>query len=216
MKPFGAIERLIESLNRLPGIGRRSAQRIAFELLQRRGSLLEDLAAALREAAGGTAVCRICGGITMAAENPCRICSDPERDAALLCVVESPADIMLIENAGDFRGRYHVLGGKISPMRGTGADALRIGSLRRRLEEGRITEVILALNSDVESDATASMLKDLLGGSGVVVTRPAMGIPAGSGIGFLDRIPLNTAVRNRHAFEAAARIEKGRRHPPSP
>jgi recombination protein RecR len=211
MKSLGSIDRLVSCLNKLPGIGRRSAQRIAFELAARRDNLLNDLTASLQEVARGTMVCSLCGGITRSDENPCPYCSDSSRDSSILCVVETPMDILLIESTGSFSGRYHVLGGKISPMRGLGTDDLKIDALRRRLKTEKISEVILALNSDVESDATASMLKDLLNGTGMAVSRPAMGMPAGSGIAFIDRITLNNAIQNRQAFQSTGRKEKGGR-----
>ena len=208
MKTISAIDRLVSCLNKLPGIGRRSAQRIAFELAARHGNLLQDLAASLLEVAKGTAVCSLCGGITRSDENPCSYCADSSRDPSVLCVVETSMDIILIESTGSYSGRYHVLGGKISPMRGTGTDDLRIDALRRRLQTEKISEIILALNSDVESDATASMLKDMLNGSGITISRPAMGMPAGSGIAFIDRITLNNAIQNRQTFQTGNRKEK--------
>lgn len=201
MKTLTSIDRLISYLNKLPGIGRRSAQRIAFELAARHDNLLQDLASALQDVAQNTAVCSQCGGITRSDKNPCSYCADSSRDSSILCVVETPMDILLVEITGSYSGRYHVLGGKISPMRGAGVDTLKIDALRRRIQSEKIKEVILALNSDVESDATASMLKDLLNGMGICVSRPAMGLPAGSGIAFIDRITLNNAIQNRQTFQ---------------
>ncbi len=211
MKNIPPIDRLISYLNKLPGIGRRSAQRIAFELASRHDNLLQDLAAALQDVAQNTAVCSRCGGITRAGENPCLYCADSSRDPSILCVVETPMDILLIEITGSYSGRYHVLGGKISPMRGAGVDQLKIDALRRRIQTEKIKEVILALNSDVESDATASMLKDLLNDLEIAVSRPAMGVPAGSGIAFIDRITLNNALQNRQAFQAGGKKDELRK-----
>jgi len=208
MKNIASIDRLISCLNKLPGIGRRSAQRIAFELATRRDNLLQDMASALQDVAQNTAVCSRCGGITRADENPCSYCADSSRDSSILCVVETPMDILLIETTGSYSGRYHVLGGKISPMRGAGVDTLKIDVLRRRIQNEKIKEVILALNSDVESDATASMLKDFLNGMGISVSRPAMGMPAGSGIAFIDRLTLNNAIQNRQAFQTGGKSEE--------
>ena len=203
MKTIVSIDRLISCFNKLPGIGRRSAQRIAFELAARRDNLLQDMAAALQDVAQNTAVCSRCGGITHSGANPCYYCADSSRDSSILCVVETPMDVLLVEITGSYSGRYHVLGGKISPMRGAGVDTLKIDVLRRRIQTEKIKEVILALNSDVESDATASMLNDLLNGMGISVSRPAMGMPAGSGIAFIDRITLNNAIQNRQTFQTA-------------
>lgn len=205
MKTLAPIDRLISFLNKLPGIGRRSAQRIAFALATRHDNLLHDLAVALQDVAKNTAVCGLCGGITRAEENPCSYCADSSRNGSILCVVETPMDILLIESTGAFSGRYHVLGGKISPMRGAGADDLKIEALRRRIQTEKTTEIILALNSDVESDATASMLKDLFESAGILVSRPAMGMPAGSGIAFIDRITLNNAILNRQTLQTGGK-----------
>lgn len=210
MKNLGSIDRLISYLNKLPGIGRRSAQRIAYELASRRDNLLQDLASALQDTAQNTAVCSRCGGITRSDENPCVYCTDSSRNSSILCVVETPMDILLIESTGSYSGRYHVLGGKISPMRGRGMDTLKIDALRRRIQTEGINEVFLALNSDVESDATAGMLKDLLNGMGISFSRPAMGVPAGSGIAFIDRITLNNAIQNRQTFQTDGKKEEGR------
>lgn len=210
MKTIAPIEGLISNLNKLPGIGRRSAERIAFELAARHDNLLQDLAAALQEVARNTTLCSRCGGITSPDENPCFFCAAPSRNASILCVVETAMDLLLIEKTGSYSGRYHVLGGKISPMRGDGIDNLKIEALRRRIETEGIKEVILALNSDVESDATASMIMDLLNGMEVRVSRPAMGLPAGSGIAFIDRITLNNAIQNRQDFQTGGKKEEVR------
>ena len=150
--------------------------------------------------AQNTVLCSRCGGITRLEENPCFFCVDPARNASILCVVETAMDLLLIENTGSYSGRYHVLGGKISPMRGNSIDQSKIDALRQRLKNDGIKEIILALNSDVESDATASMIRDLLGGAEIRISRPAMGLPAGSGIAYIDRITLNKAIENRQLF----------------
>lgn len=211
MKTIAPIDRLISYLNKLPGIGRRSAERIAFELAARHDNLLQDLAAALQEVAQKTTLCSRCGGITRLEENPCSFCVDPSRNASILCVVETAMDLLLIENTGSYPGRYHVLGGKISPTRGNGIDNLKIDALRRRIETEGIKEVILALNSDVESDATASMIRDLLDGMKIRVSRPAMGLPAGSGIAYIDRITLNKAIETRQPFQTGGKKQEVRR-----
>ena len=197
MKNVPPIDHLISYLNKLPGIGRRSAQRIAFELASRQDNLLQDLASALQDVAQNTAVCSQCGGITRSDENPCSYCADSSRDSSILCVVETPMDILLIEITGSYSGRYHVLGGKISPMRGAGVDTLKIDALRRRIQTEKIKEVILALGMDVESEATAGYIAELLKASRVRVTRPASGIPVGSGVRYSDALTLARALKGR-------------------
>jgi recombination protein RecR len=209
MKNIAPIDRLVASLNKLPGIGRRSAERIAFELAARHDNLLQDLTAALQELVQNTVLCSRCGGITRPGENPCFFCVDQSRNSSILCVVETAMDILLVENAGSYRGRYHVLGGKISPMHGHGLANLKIDALRQRIKTEGVKEVILALNSDVESDATASLVKDLLAGMEIRVSRPAMGLPAGSGIAYSDRLTLNKAIENRQLFQAREKKEEG-------
>jgi len=200
MKRLAPLDKVCACLSKLPGIGRRSAERMAVGLAGGGDGLLQDLIAALRELADGVVLCSRCGALTPRAEDPCRCCSDPARDGGLLCVVEDPADVLRIERAGGFRGRYHVLGGKLSPMRGQGPAQLRLDSLARRVREEPVREVILALNADVESEATASMIRDLLAGTQAALTRPAMGIPAGSGIGYSDGLTLSRAMAGRQPF----------------
>jgi len=202
MRTIATMERLIACLNKLPGIGRRSAQRLAFELAGRRDNLMRELSVALDEVARSTAICSKCGSITNTDANPCRLCSDPARNSSILCIVETPLDALLIEKAGSYDGRYHVLGGKISPMRGQGLDNLKLSDLRRRIVSEEFREIIIALNSDVESDATASMLKDLLGDLNVNISRPAMGLPAGGGIAYSDNLTLNKALQNRQILQS--------------
>lgn len=197
MKTFPSLDRLIACLSKLPGIGRRSAERIALKLVIQRDGLLRELIAALQEAGDRLGACSECGAITPAAENPCSLCKDTARDGSILCVVEDPVDLLLIEAAGAFRGRYHVLMGKISPMQGEGITNLRLETLRRRIETEKIQEVILALNSDVESEATASFLHDQLAAHNVRITRPAMGLPVGSGIAYTDTVTLARAMKHR-------------------
>ena len=200
MKRFPSLDRLMACVSKLPGIGRRSAERIALQLVVQRDSLLRELIAALQEAADRLGVCSSCGGITPQDENPCSFCTDASRDGSILCVVEDPVDILLIEDAGGFRGRYHVLMGKISPMQGKGIAHLHLESLRRRIENERVQEVILALNSDVESEATVSFLRDQLATHNVRITRPAMGLPVGSGIAYTDTVTLARAMKNRRQY----------------
>lgn len=188
---------LIELLNRLPGVGRRSAERMALAILRDRDRLGPRLARALERAAEAVVPCARCGTLTRREENPCRLCTDPARDPALLCVVEDPADIAPIEATGAFRGRYHALMGKISPIRGDGPADLRIQSLMKRVREDKIREVLLALNADTESDATAGFLAEHLAATGVRVSRLARGIPSGSGIAYADALTLRQAIRHR-------------------
>lgn len=202
MKTVPPLDRLISHLNKLPGIGRRSAERIAFELAARHDNLLQDLIAALQDMEQNAAICSQCNGITRPDENPCRFCTDASRNSSVLCVVETAMDLLLIENTGSYSGRYHVLGGKISPVRGMGLDDPGIAELRQRIKNEGFKELILALNSDVESDATAAMLKDLLSDLKVNISRPAMGLPAGSGIAYIDQLTLNKAMQNRQVLQS--------------
>ncbi|MBN1270174.1 MAG: recombination protein RecR [Kiritimatiellae bacterium] len=191
------LENLIKTLARLPAIGRRSAERMAMRLVQGRGNLVDDLIAALQDMKASVRCCSKCGSVTTTREDPCRLCTDPRRDDHILCVVENPGDITLIERSGAFRGRYHALMGRISPMEGEGVDNIRVSDLVKRIKAEGVTEVIFALNSDVESDATASFLHDLLVPKGVKVTRIAFGLPAGSGIAYSDPVTLSRAMEGR-------------------
>ncbi len=199
MKKFPSLDRLVLSLGKLPGIGRRSAERIALKLVTQPDGLLRELLAALREAGESLSVCCICGGITSRSDMPCVFCKDPRRDASVLCVVEDPADILMIDAAGGYRGRYHVLPGKISPMQGEGIGSLRLTLLGQRIKNEQIREIILALGSDVESEATASFLHEYFAEHNIRITRPAMGMPAGSGIAYTDTVTLARAMQNRQS-----------------
>ena len=200
MIPLEPLDRLITVLARLPGVGRRSAERMALRLIRDSGSLSTDLKSALDEARDRVGSCSRCGHFTLRTEDPCRICRDPRRDNGQVCVVEEPTDIMLLEKAGAFQGRYHALMGKLSPMRGEGVSDLRVDALVRRVKEERFKEAILALNTDVESDATAGFLREVLEGVGVKVSRLAFGIPAGSGLSYSDPVTLQRAMKGRQAF----------------
>ncbi len=197
MKPTESLERLKVLLARLPGVGRRSADRLAVAMARNREGYLHDLVATLQAVAREVVTCSLCGSMTSVAENPCRLCTDPRRDDRLLCVVEDPADIELVERSGIYRGRYHALMGRLSPARGEGPAALRIQSLLNRIQQGVVEEVILALNSDVESDATAMYLAERLQGHAVKVSRLARGIPAGSGLAYADPVTLEAALKHR-------------------
>jgi len=200
MKTFPSLDKAILCFSKLPGIGRRSAERMAMKLVSDSTGLLKDLITALQGVAEQIGCCSRCGALTSRDQDPCRFCTDATRDGAILCVVEEPADVLQIENAGGYRGRYHVLMGKLSPMQGIGTDQLRLETLTLRLKSEPIKEVILALNADVESEATASMIRDLLAGHAVKLTRPAMGIPAGSGIAYSDAVTLARAIGSRQPF----------------
>jgi len=191
------LDRLIRALSRLPAVGRRSAERMARGLVQDRKGLTHELIEALKEADERLRACSQCGSITMSDAGLCSFCTDPGRDESLLCVVENPGDIMLIERAGGYRGRYHALMGRLSPMRENGVRDLRFAALLKRIQTGGVREVILALNSNMESDATASFLRDALAQLDVQVTRIAFGIPAGSGIAYSDPITLARAMDGR-------------------
>lgn len=190
-----SLSRLISALNRLPGIGPRSAERLALHLVQSDPTAVEALAQALVDARRRVRSCERCGGLTE--ESLCEICRDPRREAHLLCVVERPVDILLLEKAGVFRGLYHVLGGKLSPLDGVEPEDLRIAELERRLATEPIREVILALPTDVEGDATCHYLAGRLTPKEVKVTRIAHGLPAGSGLEHADELTLGRALEGR-------------------
>jgi recombination protein RecR len=200
MITLDVLARLAGLLGKLPGVGRRSAERMAMKLARDTGGLVRSLVLALEEVEAKVCTCSLCGNVTLQTENPCRLCGDPRRDAAMLCVVEDPADIQLIEAAGVFRGRYHALMGKLSPLRGEGPRDLRVDLLLKRIRKEGTREVLLALDSDVESDATASFLRDLLAGRGVQVSRLALGLPAGSAVAYSDPVTLARAIEGRRPF----------------
>ena len=184
-------------LSKLPGFGRRSAARAALALVREPGRLLEPLMAALRDAKDGVRCCSRCGAFTTADRDPCVTCTDATRDGALLCVVEEPADILPIEASGVFRGRYHTLGGKLVPARRQGPEKLRFAELVDRVVREGVTEVLLALSTDMDGDATAGYAAELLKGTGAKVTRLAFGLPADSGIAYSDPLTLRRAIVGR-------------------
>ncbi|MBI3415448.1 MAG: recombination protein RecR [Verrucomicrobia bacterium] len=190
-----SITALIAALGRLPGIGPRSAERLALHLVQSDADEVRQLARVLVEARERIKFCEICGGLTESAT--CTICSQPQRDASVVCLVERPTDILSIEKAGTFRGRYHVLGGKISPINGVGPEDLRVAELESRLAREPIREIIIALGTDVEGDATGHYLAKRLAPKGVKVSRIAHGLPAGSGLEFADELTLSRALEGR-------------------
>ncbi len=193
-----SIQHLIAALHRLPGIGPRSAERIALHLVQSDPSLVQELARAITTARETVSTCSICGGLTE--RQPCPICSDARRDGSIVCLVERAVDILSIEKPATFRGKFHVLGGKLSPLNGVGPEDLRIAELTARLTREPIEEVILALPSDVEGDATSYYLAKLLGAKGVKVTRIAHGLPVGSGLEFADELTLSRAIEGRRSL----------------
>jgi recombination protein RecR len=189
------IERLIGLLSKLPGLGPRSARRAALALLKRREQLLEPLADALAEAAQRVKTCSVCGSLDT--RDPCAICADPERDSALICVVEEVGALWAMERAGAFRGRYHVLGGLLSALDGVGPEALRIGPLVGRAGDGIVREVVLALPATVDGQTTAHYLADRLASTGVSVTMLARGVPVGGELDWLDDGTIAQAMRAR-------------------
>lgn len=197
MKASEHLERLSAQLGRLPGVGRRTAERMALRIARDPGGLLADLEAALRGVAEEVRCCSRCGSITTTQEDPCQLCTDPRREGSLLCVVEDPSDILLIEKSGGYNGRYHALMGRLSPAGNTGPADLRLEDLLRRVEAEKIQEVLLALNTDVESEATCSYIRERLQGRGTRVTRLAAGLPAGSGIMYTDSVTLARAIKGR-------------------
>ena len=191
----GPVTQLVAALGRLPGIGPRSAERLALHLVQGDADAVRQLAAVLVEARERVASCGRCGALTE--HQPCPVCADDRRDASQLCVVERALDVLSLEKSGTFKGRYHVLGGKLSPLNGIGPEDLRIAELETRLADGLVQEVILALGSDVEGDATSHYLARRLASRGVRVSRLAQGLPAGSGLEFADELTLSRALEGR-------------------
>ncbi|HNR71291.1 MAG TPA: recombination mediator RecR [Verrucomicrobiota bacterium] len=186
---------LVDALSRLPGIGPRSAERIALHLAQAETDAVGKLAEAILQARARVRFCEVCGALTEL--SPCAICADPRRDGSLVCVVERPVDILSLEKARTFRGRYHVLGGRISPLSGVEPEDLRIAELETRLVHGQVQEIILALGTDVEGEATGFYLAQRLARPGLRITRVAYGLPAGTGLEFADELTLSHALEGR-------------------
>ena len=195
----GAVADLIDELGRLPGIGPKSAQRIAFYLLQADPADVRRLADVLVTVKERVRFCMICGHVTE--EETCRICRDPRRDPTALCVVEESKDVIAIEKTGEYRGRYHVLGGAISPIDGIGPDDLRIRELLARLADGEVTEIIIATDPNLEGDATATYLARLLTPMGLTVTRLASGLPVGGDLEYADEVTLGRAFAGRRRLD---------------
>ena len=195
----GVIQDLIDELGLLPGIGPKGAQRIAFHLVSADPADVRRLAAALIEVLERVKFCRTCGNV--AQEDECRICRDPRRDLAVICVVEEPKDVAAIEKIREFHGRYHVLGGAISPIDGIGPDDLRISQLMTRLADGAVTELILATDPNLEGEATAAYLARLVKPMGLRVTRPASGLPVGGDLEYADEVTLGRAFEGRRLID---------------
>lgn len=189
------ITALIAALTRLPGIGRRSAERIALHLVQAEADQSKTLAEAILKARETIHFCTTCGALTE--KSPCALCGDPRRDASLLCVVERAVDVLSVEKSGTFHGQFHVLGGRISPLDGVQPDDLRIPQLEKRLAAGTVNEIILALGTDVEGDATSHYLARRLARLGLKITRIAHGLPAGTGLEYADEVTLSHALEGR-------------------
>jgi recombination protein RecR len=190
-----AIDRLIASLKRLPGIGEKSASRLAFFLLGAPDSLVSDLVDALSRVKRETVLCEQC--FNLADRTPCTLCADDRRDDSVLCVIEEPADLASIEKSGAFHGRYHVLGGTLSPMEGIGPGELRIEELERRVRSGSVREVILATNPNAEGDATAHFIAERLRPTGVLLSRIASGMPLGGDLEYADHVTVGRSLENR-------------------
>ncbi len=191
----GPVQDLIDALRRLPGIGAKTAQRLAFHLLRAPAEEANSLAQAIRAAKERVAICSECFNVSEG--DRCRYCRDPRRDGTVLCVVEEPADIIAIERTQEFRGRYHVLGGHISPMDGVGPEDLRTRELLERIGRGEVKECILATNPTVEGEATAIYLAQLLRPIGIRVTRIASGLPVGGDLEYADEVTLGRALEGR-------------------
>ena len=190
-----SITALIAALSKLPGVGPRSAERIALHLVQTDSAVVKLLAETILHAREHIRFCETCGALTE--QSPCATCTDSRRDASLVCVVERAVDILSVEKSGAFRGKFHVLGGKISPLDGVGPEDLRIADLEKRLLNEPIKEIIIALGTDVEGDATSNYLAKRLARAGLKISRIAYGLPAGSGLEYADELTLNRALEGR-------------------
>ncbi|MBA3310068.1 MAG: recombination protein RecR [Nocardioidaceae bacterium] len=195
----GVVQDLIDELGRLPGVGPKGAQRIAFYLLSSDSIDVRRLASVLVEVKDKVRFCETCGNVAEAEQ--CRICRDPRRDLSVLCVVEESKDVVAVERTREFRGRYHVLGGAISPIEGIGPDELRIRELMQRLADGAITEVILATDPNLEGEATATYLTRMLRPMGLRVTRLASGLPVGGDLEYADEVTLGRAFEGRRSVD---------------
>jgi recombination protein RecR len=195
----GVVQDLIDELGRLPGIGPKGAQRIAFYLLASDPADIKRLVQVLSEVKDKVRFCQICGNVSEADE--CRVCQDPRRDPAVICVVEEPKDVLAIEKTREYRGRYHVLGGSINPIDGVGPDDLRIKELMTRLADGLVTELIIATDPNLEGEATATYLARLVKSMDIKVTRPASGLPVGGDLEYADEVTLGRAFEGRRLLD---------------
>ena len=195
----GVVQDLIDELGRLPGVGPKSAQRIAFHLLNSDSADVRRLIGALGEVLDKVKFCVICGNVS--ADEQCKICRDPRRDPGVLCIVEEPKDVVAIEKTREFRGRYHILGGAISPLDGIGPDELRVKELVTRLASNEVTEIILATDPNLEGEATATYLARLLKPMGLRVTRLASGLPVGGDLEYADELTLGRAFEGRRLLD---------------
>lgn len=192
---MAALEDLVTELARLPGIGRKTAQRLAFHLVQQPGDRLARLAHSLVTVAEKVRPCTECGNL--AEGERCELCLDPRRDGGLICVVEEPSAVTILERSGEYRGKYHVLGGRIDPLGGVGPEALRLDRLLARVEAGGVREIILATNPSMEGEVTATYVQQMLSGKGVKVTRLARGLPVGGDLEYVDGVTLAHALTAR-------------------
>ncbi len=195
----GIVQDLIDELGRLPGVGPKSAQRIAFHLLSAEPAEVRKLVHAIAEVKEKIRFCEVCGNVTE--DVACRICRDPRRDPSVICVVEEAKDVVAIERTREFRGRYHVLGGAISPIEGVGPDDLRVRELMARLADGAVTEIILATDPNLEGEATATYLARLIKPLDLKVTRPASGLPVGGDLEYADEVTLGRAFEGRRLLD---------------
>ena len=199
MRPSPPIERLVAALKRLPGIGEKSATRLAFFLLGAPDALVQELASAVTRLKQEIVLCAECFDLTDS--SPCAICRDPKRDASMICVVEDPADLAAIDRSDRFHGRYHVLGGALSPIDGVGPGELRITELEERVRGGGIEEVILATNPNAEGDATAHFISEQLRPLGVKLTRIAYGMPLGGDLEYADHVTIGLSMEHRRSID---------------
>lgn len=193
------IERLITQLKKLPGVGEKSAGRLAFHLLAASDEQVQQLAQAIQRVKTEIIRCARCFDLSDA--SPCRLCSDPKRDPQLLCVVEEPADRAAVEQSGDWRGQYHILGGALAPIDGVGPEQLRIAELEARVREQQVREVLLATNPNAAGDATAHYLAERLRAPGLLVTRIGYGMPIGGDLEYADQLTIGRALQNRRALD---------------
>ena len=199
MRSSPPIERLVAALKRLPGIGEKSATRLAFFLLGAPDAVVQELSSAIGRLKQEIVLCEVCFDLTD--HSPCAVCRDPRRDTSVICVVEEPVDLAAIDRSGRFQGCYHVLGGTLSPIDGVGPEDLRIAELEERVRRGGVEEVVLATNPNAEGDATAHYLSERLRPLGVALTRIATGMPLGGDLEYADHVTIGLSMQNRRAFE---------------